>query len=203
MAPKRINVRDGSEKEQVMMLGSHDEYKETLLELGVAFLRDANDVEIRYFESLVDGGKYPLGPPLLPFQTAVQTLHQPPQFSDSALAALHEMAKNYVTRKRTIRLSDATQEAKASLMDMMSLPEKGASWQKKTQVCTTLMNLGGFMATMTPTRIDRRISIISETFFGFQKTTIWRMRHWQTFCIIVFELQPCCRFSIDRSKYNV
>jgi len=67
---------------------------------------------------------------------------QPPQFSESAVAALNEMAEDYVTRKRTIRLSDATQGAKAELMDMLSLSEKGTSWPNKP---TISQRVGGFV----------------------------------------------------------
>ncbi len=56
------------------------------------------------------------------------------QVSIQVLAALNEMAEDYVTRKRTIRLSDATQGAKAELMDMLSLPEKGTSWPNKPAI---------------------------------------------------------------------
>ena len=67
---------------------------------------------------------------------------QPPQFSESAVAALNEIAEDYVTRKRTIRLSDATQGAKAELMDMLSLPEKGTSWPNKPEI---LQRVDGFV----------------------------------------------------------
>lgn len=51
--------------------------------------------------------------------------------SESTIAAIHEIAADYVTKKRTIRLSDATQGTKTDLMDMLWFPEKGASWPNK------------------------------------------------------------------------
>ena len=66
----------------------------------------------------------------------------PSQFPESAVAALNEMVEDYVTRKRTIRLSDATQGTKAKLMDMLSLPEKGASWPNKPE---NSQRVGGFV----------------------------------------------------------
>ena len=53
------------------------------------------------------------------------------QISETAAAALNEMAEDYVAKKRTIRLSDATQGAKAELMDMLFLPERGTPWPNK------------------------------------------------------------------------
>ena len=46
---------------------------------------------------------------LLQQQQQQQQQQQPQQFSESAVAAINEMVEDYVTRKRTIRLSDATQ----------------------------------------------------------------------------------------------
>jgi hypothetical protein len=59
----------------------------------------------------------------------------PLQISETAAAALNEMAEAYVAKKGTIRLSDATQGVKAELMDMLSLPERGAPWPNKPTAC--------------------------------------------------------------------
>lgn len=53
------------------------------------------------------------------------------QFSERARAGLELMAEDYMTKKRTIVLSDATYASKTDLMDMLGLPEKGASWLNK------------------------------------------------------------------------
>ena len=74
---------------------------------------------------LAVGGTYTLGPPIQPPPLT------PRQFPDATLAALNEMVEDYVTKKRTIRLSDATQGAKTELIDMLHLPEKGAAWPNK------------------------------------------------------------------------
>jgi hypothetical protein len=51
--------------------------------------------------------------------------------SANAQAGLELMAEEYLAKKRTIVLSDATGTARNDLMDMLNLPEKGASWPNK------------------------------------------------------------------------
>ena len=73
------------------------------------------------------------------FRTQYEGLRQqqqppPPQFSEKAKAGLELMAEDYLTRKRTIVLSEATCSAKNDLMDMLDLPEKGASWLNRPAV---------------------------------------------------------------------
>ena len=47
------------------------------------------------------------------------------------VAALGEIAKDYMKKKRTIVLSNATQGIKNDLIDMLCLVEKGVSWSNK------------------------------------------------------------------------
>ena len=69
-------------------------------------------------------------------------IQQPPLLPESTIAALNEMANDYVKKKRTIRLSDASLGAKTDLMDMLRLPEKGASWPNKP---STLQHVNGHL----------------------------------------------------------
>jgi hypothetical protein len=64
-------------------------------------------------------------------QANSKSQQQPLQFSESAIASLNEMAEEYMAKKRTIRLSVATEGAKVAVLDMLRLPEKGASWPNK------------------------------------------------------------------------
>ena len=64
-------------------------------------------------------------------QRLQQQQQPPPQFSETAKAGLELMAEDYLTKKKTIVLSEATYTAKNDLMDMLDLPEKGASWPNK------------------------------------------------------------------------
>ena len=65
---------------------------------------------------------------------------QQQQFSDITKAGLELMAEDYLSKKRTIVLSEATSAAKNDLMDMLDLPEKGASWPNKP----ILQHIDGF-----------------------------------------------------------
>lgn len=53
------------------------------------------------------------------------------QFSENARAGLELMAEDYLSKKKTIVLSDASYSSKSDLIDMLGLPEKGASWRNK------------------------------------------------------------------------
>ena len=64
MASKTIVVSDAAGKERKKMLSSDHGYARLLAEFQVSCLEDASGVEIQDFESLVNGCKYTLGPPL-------------------------------------------------------------------------------------------------------------------------------------------
>eukprot|EP00797_Seminavis_robusta_P036773 Sro94_g048920.1 n/a (224) ;mRNA; f:35930-36965 len=92
---------------------------------GSVLLPKASTDESGY-ESLMVGEGYEVTES--EFDTTNNGIQQPPLLSESTIAALNKMAHGYVTKKRTIRLSDATPGAKTDLMDMLRLPEKGSSW---------------------------------------------------------------------------
>lgn len=66
---------------------------------------------------------------------------QQPQFFEKVKAGLELMAEDYLMKKRTIVLSEATGSAKNDLMDMLGLPEKGCSWLKRPAL---LKRVNGF-----------------------------------------------------------
>jgi hypothetical protein len=78
MVPKTITVIDTTCGESKEMLGSQNGYTMLLSRLGVAFVVNSEGVRVNDFESLVDGGKYTLGPPLqqqqvpLPYQPVIE-----------------------------------------------------------------------------------------------------------------------------------
>jgi len=74
MARKKITVADASGSDSRELLGSQDGYKELRDRLGVAFLVDEEGFHTNDFESLVDGGKYTLGPPKQQQQQQAKTL---------------------------------------------------------------------------------------------------------------------------------
>ena len=122
MAPKKITVGDDEWE-----ISSADGFKSLLHALEIKWIcRDG--INIIDFESLVDGGRYTLGPPIRPPPLT------PQQLPDATVAVLNEMVEDYVARKRTIRLSDATEGAKTELLDMLRLPEKGAAWPNKPTI---------------------------------------------------------------------
>ena len=62
MEPKKIIIVVNDGKEQKEKVGSQDGYKRLLDRLGVAFVVDEEACNTNDFESLLDGGRYTLGP---------------------------------------------------------------------------------------------------------------------------------------------
>lgn len=62
--------------------------------------------------------------------------------SQEAKLGLELMAQDYLTKKKTIALSDATDSAKNELLDMLHLPEKGVLWPNRPAV--VLLPIDGF-----------------------------------------------------------
>lgn len=77
-----------------------------------------------------------------------------PQFSETARAGLELMAEDYYTRKRTIVRSDATHAAKTYLMDMLGLPEIGASWLNKPYLSEAVGGYSWLKATKIVSKIE-------------------------------------------------
>jgi hypothetical protein len=59
------------------------------------------------------------------------------------MAGLELMAEEFLMKRRTIVLSDATGSATADLIDMLNLTEKGASWSDKDKPAVS-QNINGF-----------------------------------------------------------
>lgn len=89
--------------------------------IGDGALVDSDGALMINPSSILEPGTYNWTP-------SAQALSQPfDQFSEKGLAGLELMAEDYVAKKRTIVLSEATRSAKNDLMDMLHLPEKGAA----------------------------------------------------------------------------
>jgi hypothetical protein len=56
------------------------------------------------------------------------------QLPAEAVDGLIALAHDYIAKKRTIVLSEATSSAKDGLLDMLKVPETGASWPKKPAI---------------------------------------------------------------------
>ncbi len=69
---------------------------------------------------------------------------QQPQFSDPKWAGLELFSHDYLGKKRTIILSDATDSAKNVLMGLLGVPEKGAPWPNKQAFLETVGEVDGF-----------------------------------------------------------
>lgn len=63
MVSKTITVVDASNSEHKKRLSNEHGYRNLISGFGVACLKDGDGVELEDFESLVDDGKYTLGPP--------------------------------------------------------------------------------------------------------------------------------------------
>lgn len=117
MAPKKITVLPDS-KERVL---HQDDFRAKLVRWDVLCFIDAEGCPVDHFDGLEDGGRYALGQPR-PRQ----------QIPSDAMAGVIAFGNDYnVNKKRRIALSDATGTARDEIMDMLELPEEGASWPNK------------------------------------------------------------------------
>ena len=64
-------------------------------------------------------------------QQQLQQQQLPPNFSENATKGLEAFGEDYIQKKKTIVLNEATITGKNDLLDMIQLPERGASWESK------------------------------------------------------------------------